>query len=204
MKGFYLIWVIRIFSPCRYRPHLASISWMAHRLRQVVPWGWHEYVELFYTRMRCNFFLKQVTVLSHAVTSKIHNADPSLTKRINKFLHERLRYIRGIRKLLWRVGYLRRHIPNFSTITRTVYDLLTKKKEKWNQKWNLYYAKQSQIVKKTEWIPRDVGTCSCKFTNFRISWVWVWLTLICMVGQNAFPPPPRFPRPGIFCFINSK
>ena len=130
MKGFYLIWVLRIFSPCRYRPHLASISWMAHRLRQVVPWGWHEYVELFYTRMRCNFFLKQVTVLCHAVTSKIHNVDPSLTKRINKFLHERLRYIRGIRKLLWRVGYLRRHIPNFSTITRTVYDLLTKKKRK--------------------------------------------------------------------------
>ena len=110
-------------------PTLALTSCMAHRLRQAVSWDWHEYVELLYTRIKCNFFLKQVTVLSHTVTSKSYKVEPSLTKQINTFLHERLKYIRGIRKLLGRLGCLRRHIPNFSAITQTVYNLLTKPME---------------------------------------------------------------------------
>ena len=192
MKGFYLIWVLRIFSPCRYRPHLASISWMAHRLRQVVPWSWHEYVELFYTRMRCNFFLKQVTVLSHAVTSKIHNVDPSLTKRINKFLHERLRYIRGIRKLLWRVGYLRRHIPNFSTITRTVYDLLKKKKKKNGIRNETFIMQNSHklLKKHNEYletlVPAVASSPILEYLEFEFDWPsYAWL------GKTPSRPHPN-------------
>ena len=136
--------------------------------------------------MKCNFFLKQDTVLSHTVTSKSYKVEPSLTKRISTFLHERLKYIRGIRKLLGHLGYLHRHPKlqyNYVNIAWFV--------NKTNGIRNETFSTEiSHKLLKKQWIPRDVGTRSCKFTNFRISWVWVWLTLICLGGHNAFQKSP--------------
>jgi len=81
---------------------------------------------------KCHFFMKEVEVLGHLLTTKGIKPVPSKIEAIRHW--EKPKNISELRSFLGTVGYYRKFIPNFARVVQSLYKLLRKNEEfSWNQ-----------------------------------------------------------------------
>ena len=95
---------------------------------------------------KCNFFKREVSYLGRLISAEGYTVDPRSTEAFTSKIMKRPTSISELRSLLGLISYLRRSIPNFSQIVKSLYQLLEDKELQRGSKQKIEWKDNHQLI----------------------------------------------------------